>query len=298
MKTARIEGWLFDIDEFGSSVTLWVYDTGGKLHRLTHDFSLPVYAGGAKEELKRLAADLYQRGFITGGRWVERLEFWSGREMQALQLNVSDSSQLPCLREIAGALDQKLSFYNLDIPAPQYYLYLSGLFPLCRLECIVDEWKNVREVAAKNSAYDIHHTLPALSVLKMRGEKMRPLNPRSRITVEWEGERRAFHLSDGAKTITELNALIERIDPDLIVSEHGDTVLFPALLSLAKQVRLQLWLDRDRVKRERKIETEGRTFLSYQNPRKNTPSIASILASLDGDEFRIVGASPAINPLV
>jgi hypothetical protein len=32
----------------------------------------------------------------------------------------------------------------------------------------------------------------------------------------------------------------------------------------------------------------------YQNPQKNTPSIASILARLDGDEFRIVGASPAI----
>jgi DNA polymerase elongation subunit (family B) len=265
MKTARIEGWLFDVDEFGSSVALWVYDTGGKLHRLTHDFSPPVYAGGAKEELKRLAADLHRRGFITGGRWVERREFWSGQGIGVLQLNVSDSSQLPRLREIAGALDQKLTFYNLDIPAPQYYLYLSGLFPLCRLECVVDEWKNVREVAVKNSAYDIHQALPALSVLKMRGEKMRPLNPRSRIIVEWRDERRAFPLSAGAQTIAELNALIERVDPDLIVSEHGDTVLFPALLSLAKQARLQLWLDRDRVKRERKIETEGRTFLSYGN---------------------------------
>jgi hypothetical protein len=73
MKTTRIEGWLFDVDEFGSSVALWVYDTGGKLHRLTHEFSPPVYAGGAKEELKRLAADLYRRGFITGGRWDARI---------------------------------------------------------------------------------------------------------------------------------------------------------------------------------------------------------------------------------
>jgi len=30
----------------------------------------------------------------------------------------------------------------------------------------------------------------------------------------------------------------------------------------------------------------------YLNPRKNTPSIAE---GLDGDEFRIVGASPTIN---
>src|SRR5262249_45772965 len=121
MRTTGIEGWLFDVDELGSSVALWVYDAGGKLHRLTHEFSPPAYAGGAKEELKRLAADLYRRGLITGGRWVERREFWTGREMEVLQLNVSDSSHLPRLREIARTLDQMFSFYNLDIPAPQYY---------------------------------------------------------------------------------------------------------------------------------------------------------------------------------
>jgi hypothetical protein len=36
MRTARIEGWLFDVDEFGSSVALWGYDTDGKIHRLTY----------------------------------------------------------------------------------------------------------------------------------------------------------------------------------------------------------------------------------------------------------------------
>jgi DNA polymerase elongation subunit (family B) len=263
MRTTRIEGWLFDVDELGERVALWVYDANGKLHRLTQEFSPPAYAGGAKEDLKRLASDLYRRGLITGGRWVERREFWSGREIEVLQLNVSNSSRLPRLREIAGTLDQQFSFYNLDIPAPQYYLYLSDLFPLCRLECVSDEWKNVIEIAAKNSAYDIDHTLPALSVLKMRGEKMQPLNPRSRIIVDWGDERRAFPLSAGAKTIIEFNALVERADPDLILSERGDTVLFPTLLSLARSVRLDLRLDRDRVKTERKIETEGRTYLSY-----------------------------------
>src|SRR5262249_20915395 len=109
MRTTRIEGWLFDVDELGSSVALWVYDAGGNLPRPPPEFSPPAYAGGAKEELKRLAADLYRRGLITGGRWVERREFWTGREIEVLQLNVSDSSHLPRLREIAGTLEQKLS---------------------------------------------------------------------------------------------------------------------------------------------------------------------------------------------
>ena len=127
MKKRKIEGWLFDVDELGPAVALWVYDTGGKLHRLTHEFSPVVYASGEREELKRLSTDLWRRGFVTGGRWEARREFWTGEEVEVLQLNVSDSSNLPRLREVAGTLDQTISFYNLDIPTAQYYLYLTGL---------------------------------------------------------------------------------------------------------------------------------------------------------------------------
>lgn len=262
MKT-RIEGWLFDVDELGQSVALWVYDAGGKLRRLTHEFCPPIYVGGAKDELKRLSSDLWRRGLITGGRWEALREFWTGEETEVLQLNVSDSSNLPRLREIAGALDQQFSFYNLDIPTAQYYLYLSGLFPLCRLTCEADEEGRVVEIGANNSAYDLHHTLPALSVLKLRGEKMQPLSAQSRILAEWNGKTEVFHPTGGAGVIDAFNRFIERADPDLILSERGDTVLFPALLSLAERTRSELLLDRDRVKTRRKIETEGRTYTSY-----------------------------------
>lgn len=263
MKKTRIEGWLFDVDELGPGVALWVYDNAGKLHRLTHEFSPPVYAGGAREHLKRFSTDLWQRGFITGGRWEIRREFWSGEEIEVLQLNVSDASHLPRMREIAGTLDQTLSFYNLDIPTAQYYLYLTGLFPMCRLECEADEAGNVIEIAAKNSAYELDHTLPALSVLRMRGEKMQPLSAQSRIITEWNGRTGIFHLIGGAGVVTAFNQLIERANPDLILSERGDTVLFPALLSLARRERMELHLDRDQVRTQRKIETEGRTYTTY-----------------------------------
>jgi DNA polymerase elongation subunit (family B) len=161
---SRIEGWLFDIDELGPAVALWVYDAGGRLRRLTREFCPPVYVSGARDELKRFSSDLWRRGLITGGRWGALREFWTGEETEVLQLNVSDSSNLPRLREIAGALDQQFSFYNIDIPTAQYYLYLSGLFPLCRLTCEADEEGRVTEIAARNSAYDLDRTLTRLSV--------------------------------------------------------------------------------------------------------------------------------------
>ena len=59
---------------------------------------------------------------------------------------------LPHLRDAAGSLDRSVAFHNIDLPTAQYYLYLTGLFPLCRLEAEMDEAGNVLAIAATNSA--------------------------------------------------------------------------------------------------------------------------------------------------
>jgi DNA polymerase II len=268
----RIEGWLFDIDELGPSVTLWVYDNDGRLHRLTDEFYPPIYAHGDRAKLKRLAADMSKRDLITGVSWVRKREFWSGDEIEALQLNVSDSSHLLKLREIAAKLDREIAFYNLDIPTPQYYLYLTKLFPLCRVEALVDERGNVIEIEATNSAWEREHPTPPLRVMRMRGERMRPLTGASRIIIATDDDETVIHPVDGAKAINTFNEVIERFDPDLILSERGDSVLFPALLQVARREKLRLQLDRDLVITERKIETEGRTYFSYGNIIYKPPS--------------------------
>ncbi|HEV2665390.1 MAG TPA: DNA polymerase domain-containing protein, partial [Blastocatellia bacterium] len=252
--------------------TLWVYDDDGRLRRLTDEFYPPVYACGDRAKLKQLAADMSKRDLIAGVRWVQKREFWGGDEIEALQLNVSDSSHLPKLREIAGKLDRDVTFYNLDIPTPQYYLYLTKLFPLCRVKASVDERGNVIEINATNSAWETDQPAPPLRVMRMRGERMRPLTSASRIIIAMESDEIVIHPAGGAKAIHAFNDIIERYDPDLILSERGDSVLFPALLLVAGRERLRLPLDRDRVMTERKIETEGRTYFSYGNIIYKPPS--------------------------
>ncbi len=268
----RIVGRLFDIDDLGPAVTLWVYDDAGRLHRLSEEFRAPVYTRGERARLKQLAADFARRGWITGLRWAERREFWSGDVIEVMQLNVSDSASQRRICEAAAQLDREVTFYDLDIPATQHYLYLKRLFPLCRLEAAVDSYSNVIEVAATNSAWELDHPLPPLPTVRMRGERMRPLNEKSRIIIATGNEETILRPAEGAAAIHAFNALIERHNPDLILSERGDSILFPALLNVAKRERLSLTLDRDRVLTERKIETEGRTYYSYGNIVYKPPS--------------------------
>ncbi|MGE0131489.1 MAG: DNA polymerase domain-containing protein [Blastocatellales bacterium] len=268
----RLEGWLFDVDELGSAVTLWVYDGDGRLHRVTDEWRQPVYASGDRTKLKQLATDLRRRDLIAGVRWAEKVEFWSGKEIEVMQLDIADSSNLLKLREVAAKLDREVTFYNLDIAAAQHYLYLKHLFPLCRLVAELDRHGNLIEVAATNSPWDIDHAPLPLSILRMRGERMRPLTGDSRIVIAVGADEFVLRPSAGAKAINAFNEIIERYDPDLILSERGDSTLFPALLNVAGREKLQLRLDRDRVLTERKIGTEGRTYFSYGNIVYKPPS--------------------------
>ena len=263
MANRRLEGWLFDVDELGSQVALWVYTNDRRLVRLAEEFRPPVYVQGEDGRLKALACELKRRGIISHVRWVERREFWGGEIVQALELHIADSSLMPKLRAFAASRDREFTFYNCDIPAAQYYLYLKRLFPLCGLACEADESGNVLEVAPTDSPWEADYRVPDLRVLSMRGERMRPAGDGGVIRLECEGRTATVRLKDGAKAIRLFNDFIGRNDPDVILSERGDGVLFPALLQVAWKEKLALLPDRDRVVTKRKIVTEGRTYLSY-----------------------------------
>lgn len=263
MANRRLEGWLFDVDELGPQVALWVYLQDGQLVRLTDEFKPLVYVQGERARLKKLAWELERLGVISSVSWMERREFWSGELIEVLELHLADASLLPKLRRFAAARDREFVFYNCDIPAAQSYLYLKGLFPLGKLACEVDAAGNVLELAATNSVWEADYQLPPLRTLTLYGERMQPATDRSRIHLECAGESIALRLKDGAQAVESFNAFIDKHDPDLILSERGDTLLVPALLRLAKKNRLDLRLDRDRVITTRKIETEGRTYHAY-----------------------------------
>jgi DNA polymerase-2 len=262
MANRRIEGWLFDVDELGQEVALWVYTVEG-LVRLTEPFHPPVYVAGERKQVGSLAYDLHRRGIVSNVRWTERREFWSGAYIEVLELHIADSSLMPRLRRLAASRDRELTFYNCDIPAAQHYLYLKHLFPLCRLACEVNAAGGVIEIAALDSPWQPDYKLPELRTMSMRGEHMRPANHRSCIILECESERARLRLKDGAQAVQGFNAFIRRHDPDVILSERGDAILMPALLALARREKIDLVIDRDRVVVKRKIETEGRTYLSY-----------------------------------
>lgn len=262
MKTRQLNGWLFDVDELGSEVVLWVYSASGRLYRLTHEFFPSVYVEGDRQRLGMLAWEVQKRGFIDRLKWTKRRDFWTGKEKSVLELQISDSGLLPRLRKLAAAR-RELTFYNIDIPTSQYYLYTHSLFPLCNLEAEVDPYGRVQEIHTSDSPFAIKVELPRLRTLRMWGLEAMPLSSQSKIILACAGEDIQIRPDDGERAIHTFNEFIERHDPDLILSQRGDALLFPLLFKIANEKKLRLSADRDRVIARRTIITEGRTITSY-----------------------------------
>ena len=165
----ELRGWLFDLYPLGSSMILWIKSENGLLHRLEEPFRPRFYAQGKKEDLLSLTHFLQKGRWSTGHQWTRKREFWSGDEVEVMEIEVVDSDHYAQLPRILGQWEEKITFYNCDIPSPQAYLYEKGLFPTGR--CIVEcEGSRIFEIHPdpSESVWSDDGDVPDLRVMELR----------------------------------------------------------------------------------------------------------------------------------
>jgi len=98
------------------------------------------------------------------------------------------------------------------------------------------------EVSRQPSA--VSPSPPTPLPLSGRGAEVRA-NGRADLLVEVDGREYAFPRRHSRRLVLGLGHLLERHDPDLVVSAYGDSYLLPRLLELARHYGLPLPLNRD-----------------------------------------------------
>jgi DNA polymerase elongation subunit (family B) len=167
-----------------------------------------------------------------------------------------------------------LALYNCDILTTRLFFYETGLFPLAR--CAIDYSDGVaREIALLSRPEDLEYSVPSLVVLRLRFESsaMRtgdsedaparnPSHGRpGQLEASVDGETVILDGDDPAETIRSLNRLLQRYDPDVLLTEWGDSVLLPHLQALAARTGIPLQLNRDP---EHQVRTRrSRSYMTY-----------------------------------
>ncbi len=260
---SEVEGFLLDVyaDPVGGGVVLWLLAESGERLLLRQPFPITFYAAGPHARLRELWAFL--SGHPTHPRLsrTQRRELFSPEPLTLLEIRVEKAVQQPRLfREIAAQfLD--LQYYDADIPIFTRYAARYDVFALSRCRVDVDASGWVRSITPLDSRWDLDPPVPPLRILGLEpdGDPFHA-SPRS-IHVHYANRQCTLSLTPERPLLVGLAAILRSYDPDLILSDFGDTWLLPHLLDLSKadHARLPLCRDQDRPP-QRKAE---RSFQSY-----------------------------------
>jgi len=261
----EIQGQLFDLYPLESSMILWIKGEDGSLRRFEEPFRPRFYAQGKKRDLLALFDALQKRQWTSGYRWTRKKEFWSGDEVEVMEIEAEDPERYAQLPQILSQWEESITFYNCDIPTAQAYLYEKGLFPTG--SCIAE--------AEGNRVFEIRPD-PSESVwmddgdlLDLRVMELRTLNQScismargrygSGLILECEGYQLEMeHVDPG-----EIEKFIRQFDPDVILSDDGDACLLPLLFSLERKLKVSIPWDREPYRVERGVRVRGHSYFSY-----------------------------------
>ena len=256
-------GWLFDLYPLQDRMVLWFITPEGERLRLVDEFPYCLYLGGPEARLRNLARVWGKGGWVGRVYFTRGRELWSGEEIPVLALELKSYAQLPRLRSWLGAQKEGLAGYNCDLDPAAYYLYHRRLWP-CAWYDLETRDGRLLSIFPREEQFALELSLPSLSVmtLGLTRDPLIPLAGGNGLAVGWEDHHLELEAQTAAGLVRELARMLQRQDPDLVLSDWGDEEIIPPLWNWSQQHKVSLPLDRETEPVPRRFKN-GRSYFSY-----------------------------------
>jgi DNA polymerase elongation subunit (family B) len=259
----KITGWLFDAYATEKGITVWVVDGDGKKYRTHYHFHPVFYLNLTKDEEHFLDSMRKELPSEISLCRVEKRDLYSRVMIRVLEVSVNNPL---IFQKTVYALSKHFNFYKFygaDIKVMQLFYYITQLFPLAYGEYEIENDVLIRW--SLMDSYDaIQYTVPELSVMTLT-PSMKLFSPKYQRSLEIEigidGTTRVLQQNDPRELIEQINYYLAHYDPDIILTEYGDSALLPLLSSFAEQYHLPLQLNRD--SDARYYTTKTQSYFSY-----------------------------------
>ena len=228
-------------------MVLWLLGEDGRRHRLLDPFAPACYLAAPATVLDRTIRWLNRQSCRVAARFVERYELGATTPLRVLEVSVPSPAQFLSLTRRLIDTFPDAQFFHVDVSLPQRYFYDRQLFPLAL--CDVDLAPNglVAAIHACESPWDTDYTLPPLTIMELSPDGVSP-NPNHSgshgLVVRLDGEERVLD-GDEAALARRVQQLLLRHDPDVLLTDWGDSYVLPRLITTAQRLRLPLALNRD-----------------------------------------------------
>jgi DNA polymerase-2 len=236
-------GWLLDLyPDLAGGISLWLLADDSRARLQLHmPFPATFYAAGDFPTLRRAWRFLQGRD-VTLAR-ARRRDLFTG-ERDLLAVTVPGPACIAGVFRELSAQFPGLDYYDADIPVSLRFTARTGVHLLGRCQ-VREQTGQVSEIKVLDSPWEIDPPPLPLRILCLSPDVDPAHRTPRRLRVRHDRAAYELALEPRRALLTGLRALLGRYDPDLILTDYGDTWLFPQLQIWCQESGLPLNPNRD-----------------------------------------------------
>ncbi len=269
-----ISGWLFDAYALNGNMIFWIKKSNSSTTIRVEDKSWnhKIYVASDMFLLKSVIENNEILSMIKEYHFPSRYELITDtNRSQVLELELKDSTyslKLAKKIERMGRFGQ-FRLYNIDILPEQSYFYEHDIFPL--MECKVDVSNSkLNWMGNEDNVWSSEYELPSFNNINLKvypkvkeGKIPRFTDSIASVTIQNCDTKDTINIQGSEIDILyQLVKQIEKINPDFILTEDGDSFTFPYLKYRSEINQVDLILDREGIPL-RRSEKDGISYFSY-----------------------------------
>lgn len=268
----RIRGWMFDVYPAGiGEMAIWIIGKSGERIRLIDSFQPKVYVSGKQDDMQHLTNKFASNANIASWTFVYKYaDVTDMKKSKVLEVTLKDCRHVSAFTNEVLKLGDYLHFriHNCDLHGDREYLFSHDLFPLAFLD--VENAEKGLKYKILDSVNSINYVVPPLRFMKIDVEIAKtskiasPSDPINCFHVTQAEKQVIIDAGDEDEKLLALSKTVTELDPDIIITEGGDSYIFSYLSqrAIVNDVVEKFILSRDPVPLVSKF-AKGRTFVSY-----------------------------------
>jgi len=255
-------GWLLDLylnrDE---GLTLWFIGEDDRRVCFKQAFPVTFYVAGPGEQLRAVWKHVSGKTGVLGLSRKQKQDVFVADLVDVMQIDMdSPASQVSLFHEIETAFPD-LTYYDADVTIGTRYMARFGAFPLALCELEADENQLIQSIRPLNTRWDLIPNLPPLRILELKPDCDPNRGKVSSLLMRTDRFTQHIHLDPAGNFLRLINEGLGTYDPDIFVTDWGDSWLIPFLNAQSEEKGIPLQLNRDATRPVRwQKET---TYFSY-----------------------------------
>jgi DNA polymerase II len=256
-----MHAWLLDLYEHETDgLVVWVLMEDGQRLRLRYHFPVTFYAAGPASRLHELAVWLRAQEPAPKLSKVEKRDLFMPRLLSLLAVEVENPAFQPRLFQQTSQVFPDLTYYDSDVNLGLRFAAQTGAFPTayCHIEY---EGDRLLELRSLDSPWDLDPQPCPLRVMELEPDSDPLHSQPTGINVVIDKHVYHMPLQPARPMLINLAALLQKYDPDLLLTSWGDTWLLPRLLEISQSQGMDLPLNRET--NQNVARKASRTYFSY-----------------------------------